>query len=211
MAFAGLHNLEEMRHDYWHPLFAGIRAIRVSFLTDGAARQLITQPNPDFPLDYDADAINEIIRLTNGQPYLVQLIGHGLVSLFNRQTFEEGKERERRFSLADVHAVIKSKEFFRDGHAYFSGVWAQAAVDEDQVILLKTLAQYENGLTRGELMAQTQLSEGKLNDALTMLEQHDVVANKDDKIVYTVELMRRWVLEKIVMVFIFNITKRFNN
>ncbi|EDN65608.1 hypothetical protein BGP_3730 [Beggiatoa sp. PS] len=62
---------------------------------------------------------------------------------------------------------------------------------------MKTLAQYENGLTRGELMAQTQLSEDPLNDALKMLEQHDVVANKDDKIIYTVELMRRWVLEKI--------------
>jgi hypothetical protein len=197
MAFAGLHNLEEMRHDYWHPLFGSITAIRVSFLTKGAARHLITQPDPDFPLDYEADGIDEMIRLTNGQPYLVQLIGHGLVSLFNRQTFEEGKERERRFSLADVHTVIESKEFFRDGHAYFSGVWAQADVDENQVILLKTLAQSENGLIRGELRAQTHLSETEFNDALKMLEQHDVVANKDDKIIYTVELMRRWVLEKV--------------
>ena len=32
LALAGLHTLEEMRRDYWNPLFGSVTAIRVSFL-----------------------------------------------------------------------------------------------------------------------------------------------------------------------------------
>ncbi|HDN27102.1 MAG TPA: ATP-binding protein [Thioploca sp.] len=198
MAFAGLHNLEEMRHDYWHPLFCSFKPIIVSFLGEDAAQQLITQPDPDFPLDYDTDAINEIINLTRGQPYLVQLICHSLVSRFNRQTFEEGVERERRFTLHDVRAVIESKEFFRDGNAYFAGVWVQAeSADNAQQTIMKTLADATDGLTIAELAVQTQLSDNILDHALTVLARHDVVVKQPDKVVYTVELMRRWVREKV--------------
>ena len=198
MAFAGLHNLEEMCHDYWHPLFGSVTAIPISFLTHGAARQLIIQPNPDFPLDYDADAIENIIQLSGGQPYLVQLICHALVSRFNRQTFEEGAERERRFSLSDVQAVIESKALFRDGNAYFAGVWAQATVDDVQPVILKTLAATPDGLTVVELAAETHLSEQALQQALKVLKNHDVIKKQGDSWVYTVILMQRWVRE-IVM------------
>ncbi|MCP4698764.1 MAG: ATP-binding protein, partial [Gammaproteobacteria bacterium] len=179
MVFAGLHTLDEMCHDYWNPLFGSVTAVRVSFLTPKAARRLIVQPDPDFSLDYDAEAIEEIIAQTNGQPYLLQLICHNLVSRFNRQTFEEGVERQRRFSLADVRAVIEDKTFFRDGNAYFTGVWGQA--DEKQRLILKAIAQNEAGL-----------SEAAPND-LAVLEGHDVLKQQDGAWVFTVELMRRWV------------------
>ncbi len=198
MAFAGLHNLEEMCHDYWHPLFGSVTAIPISFLTHGAARQLIIQPNPDFPLDYDADAIDKIIQLTGGQPYLVQLICHALVSRFNRQTFEEGAERERRFTLTDVQAVIESKALFRDGNAYFAGVWAQSTVDQVQPVILKTLAPAPDGLTVAQLAAQTHLSDQALMHALKVLKNHDVLKKQGDRLIYTVILMQRWVREIIM-------------
>jgi hypothetical protein len=191
LALAGLHTLKEMCHDYWQPLFGGVKMIPISFLTEGAARQLIIQPHPDFPIDYDEAAIAEIIRLTHGQPYLVQQIGHSLVSRFNRQTFEEGMERERRFTLDDVQAVITSPEFFRDGNAYFKGVWGQAEESQHQV--LKTLAPSVTGMTMTELGETTQLSEKDLEEALEILKQHDVVRMEDGKWTYRVELMRRWV------------------
>ena len=107
MAFAGLHTLGEMTEDYWHPLFGSVTTIPVGFLSPGAARQLITNPAPDFPIDYDEDAIAHIVAQTNGQPYLTQLICHALVTRFNRQTFEEGASPDRRFGLADVEGVIE--------------------------------------------------------------------------------------------------------
>jgi len=52
MVFAGLHTLQEMTKEYWNPLFGSVTTIPVSFLSPGAARQLIIQPYPDFPLDF---------------------------------------------------------------------------------------------------------------------------------------------------------------
>ncbi len=193
MAFAGLHTLEEMRRDYWHPLFGSVTAIPVSFLSPGAATRLITQPALDFPLDYDVDAIERILALTNGQPYLVQLVGHALVTRFNRQTFEEGVERERRFSLADVDAVIAAPEFFRDGDAYFTGVWRQAEVSAPAGQTAALTALVAGVLSAEELAASTGLTLPAALAALEALAAHDVVLQQSGGWAFTVELMRRWV------------------
>ena len=202
MAFAGLHTLQEMTRDYWHPLYGSVTPIPVSFLGHTAAWQLITQPTPEFSLDYDNDAVERIIRLTNGQPYLVQLIGHGLVTRFNRQTFEQGKERERRFNLADVEAVVNAPEFYRDGDAYFTGVWRQAETSDPsgQTAVLIALARSETGMSADEIApckaARSELAPETATGALETLARHDVVMEKDGGWRFTVELMRRWVAQK---------------
>lgn len=195
MAFAGLHTLNEMRHDYWHPLFGSVTAIQVSFLSEGAARRLITQPTNDFDVDYDEAALRAIIALTSGQPFLLNLIGHSLVTRFNQQTYEEGKERERCFRLADVEAVINAPEFSRDGDAYFGGVWRQAEQCEppDQTAVLRALAPHEEGLPLPALARAAGVSEAQAGAALDTLRCHDVVTQRDGRSVFTVELMRRWV------------------
>lgn len=198
MALAGLHTLQEMTANYWHPLYASVIAIQVSFLRPKAARRLITQPSPDFPIDYDQDAIETIIALTNGQPYLAQLICHGLVTRFNRQMFEEGVEREHRFSLNDVQAVIQAPDFFRDGNAYFTGVWIQAKESDPptQITVLQALAPSETGLSLDKLIQKTELSGEEVKYALESLKRHDVVKEEDGRWRFTVELMRRWMAQK---------------
>jgi hypothetical protein len=198
MAFAGLHTLQEMTQNYWHPLYGSVTAVPVSFLSHEAAWRLITQPTLDFPLDYDADAVERIIALTHGQPYLVQLIGHGLVTRFNRQTFEEGIERERRFTLADVEAVISAPEFFRDGNAYFTGVWRQAETSEPpgQTVVLRALVRSEAGMPAKEIAHQAGLALEDVGRALETLARHDVVMEADGRWQFTVELMRRWVAQR---------------
>jgi len=198
MAFAGLHTLQEMTQDYWHPLYGSVTAVPVSFLTHDAAWRLITQPTPDFSLDYDTDAVERIIALTHGQPYLVQLIGHGLVTRFNRQTFEEGVERERRFTLADVEAVIGAPEFYRDGDAYFTGVWRQAKTSEPpgQTAVLRALARSEAGIPLEEIARQAGLALEEVRSVLETLVRHDVVMEEDGSWQFTVELMRRWVVQR---------------
>lgn len=195
MAFAGLHTLQEMTEDYWDPFFGSVTAVPVSFLSREAAWRLITQPTPEFPLDYDATAVEQIIALTHGQPYLVQLIGHGLVTRFNRQAFEEGAEPERRFTVADVQAIIDAPEFFRDGDAYFTGIWRQAEKSKppEQTAVLRALATSETGIPTVELAQQSGLEMGTVEGSLSTLARHDVVAEKAGIWQFTVELMRRWV------------------
>jgi hypothetical protein len=196
MAFAGRHTLQEMTQDYWNPLFERVIEIPVSFLSPKSAERLIRQPSPNFNLDYEADAVAEIIKLTNGQPYLVQLIGHTLVTRFNRQTFEEGIERERRFTIADVEAVINAPEFYQDGHAYFNGIWVQSQTSEpqEQTAILEALSQA--GFSIREIANKTALSLEQVQAALGTLQRHDVLKQQDGRYLYTVELMRRWVAQR---------------
>ncbi len=189
MAFAGLHTLEEMSHNYWNPLYGSVNRIPISFLKPYSARQLIEDP---IPIDYTPEAVEEIINLTNGQPYLIQLICHTLVYDFNCQVKEE-KEPEKYFTLDNVETVINSPELFRDGIAYFDGVWVQAkSQPEGQIEILRQLCQEE--LSAIDLVEKTGFSMEKIQDALGTLVRHDVIEKCDNNSYkYTVELMRRWV------------------
>jgi len=196
MAFAGLHNLEEMRRDYWNPLYGSVTAIRVSFLPTAAATTLITQPTEDFPIDYDLDAVERIIALTHGQPYLLQLICDNLVIRFNRE-IRQGNKRDRHFTIEDVDAVINSREFYEgNATAYFNGVWVQAqnSQPDGQLAILAALAASSLSLT--DLANQTNLSLDRVQDALKTLQNHDVIEESNGNYTYTVELMRRWVRDR---------------
>ncbi|MEO0488240.1 MAG: ATP-binding protein, partial [Cyanobacteria bacterium J06659_2] len=197
LALAGLYTLQEKTHDYWNPLFGSIKPRRVSFLSSESTRRLITQPSPDFPLDYTQDAIDEIIYLTNGQPYLVQLIGQNLVARFNHQVFEAGQDPNKPISQEDLQAVIQSPEFFQDGGAYFTGVWRQAEDNDptEQTEILQALCKGEKSLA--ELAATTRLSTEAVTDAIQTLQAHDVIQpTNNSRYAFTVELMRRWVQQR---------------
>ncbi|WP_165774857.1 AAA family ATPase [Candidatus Viridilinea mediisalina] len=198
LAFAGLHTLEERRRDYWDPLFGSVTAIKVSFLARGAARRLIVEPTPDFDLDYDEDVVTTMLDLTNGQPFLVNLLGHALVSRFNQRSFEEGREQERRFHMADLEAVLAAPNFFRDGDAYFSGIWHQAqhSAPAGQPAILSALAPHAAGLTRAQLAAALPEPNPELDGALAKLNDHDVLIVAEGRYRFTVELMRRWVARR---------------
>lgn len=201
MAFAGLHTLQEMTADYWHPLFGSVTGVPVGFLDNKAARRLITNPSADFPLDYDEEALVRVFALTNGQPYLTQLVGHALVTRYNRQTFEEGMERQRRFSLSDVEAVIAAPEFFRDGDAYFTGVWSQAEQGQPpiQTRVLQAIAQLTDETERmtdsSQIAQRSGLDQNQVDAAIEALVRHEIVRVHNGRCQLTVELLRRWILQ----------------
>ncbi len=196
MALAGLHRLEELRHDYWHPLFGSVAAIEVSFLSDGAARTLITLPTPSFPLDYDTEAITRILELTHGQPYLIQLICHSLVARYNRHLREDPLPPLRRFVRSDVDAVVEEPELFTDGIRYFQGVWDHAvrSVPTGQAQILAALAVHSDGLMLQDVVTQSGLPTDSASAALRALLRHAVLQTDGVRYRFTVELLRRWIL-----------------
>ncbi len=194
-AFAGLHTLEEMTADYFHPFFASVIPIRVGFLSLGSTRQLLANPDPDFLLDYHPDTLDEIYQLTAGQPYLTQLVGFQLVRHYNNQVFERGRPRDPVFTTSDLQTVIEDPEFFDRGRYYFTGIWQQAAQDiPHQQAILKAIA--PAGLTLAELSTQTNLTPAELEPALRMLDRHDVICYQIDRYHIAVELFRRWVIDR---------------
>ncbi|PZD70463.1 hypothetical protein C1752_12034 [Acaryochloris thomasi RCC1774] len=196
IAFAGLHTLQEMSQNYWSSLYRCVLSIPVSFLPDVAAQKLVTQPSPEFDVDYTPESVHEIITLSNGQPYLLQLICHSLVTLFNRQICEERLERERCFFLEDIEAVVNTPEFYREANAYFNGVWMQASETQpdNQIELLYELR--EGAMTQAQLVEKTDLEAENISSALERLIHHDVISQQNGLYSYNVELMRRWVCFK---------------
>ncbi|MCA9876048.1 MAG: ATP-binding protein, partial [Anaerolineales bacterium] len=194
LALAGLHTLEEMTADYWNPLFASVTPIHIRFLTPGASAQLLANPTSDFPLDFTRDTVNRVYHWVQGQPYLTQLVGHTLVRRYNQSVFEESKTREPRFTREDVDSVVMSTDFFEQGSYYFTGVWGQAEKSPvpGQTEILLHLAQEDdpaNSLVITALQEQGQ-------EALTVLEKHDVIKIESDRRVdFTVPLMRYWIRE----------------
>jgi hypothetical protein len=204
-AFAGLHTLEEMTADYFQPFFASVIPIHVGFLQPGATRQILANPDEDFPLDYTPESLDQIYALTAGQPYLVQLVGFQLVRRYNDFVFEQGRPRDPVFTVEDVEAVINDPEFFKRGRYYFDGVWGQAARGASgQQAILRALAPHPEGLSLDELRTQLDaligaqgfapLQEETLQDALKTLMRHDVVQEREGHWQIIVELFRRWVL-----------------
>jgi hypothetical protein len=194
-AFAGLHTLEEMTADYFHPFFASVIPICVGFLSLGSTRQLLANPDPDFLLDYQPETLDAIYDLTAGQPYLTQLIGFQLVRHYNNQVFECSRPRDPVLTTSDIQTIIEDPEFFDRGRYYFTGIWQQAAQDTPhQQAILKAIA--PDGLTLSEISTHTNLAPADLQLALTVLDRHDVTYYKNDRYYIAVELFRRWILDR---------------
>jgi len=193
-AFAGLHTLDEMTEDYFHPFFASIIPIRVGFLSQGATCQVLANPDDDFLLDYKPEALDRIYALTGGQPYLTQLVGFLLVRHYNDQVFEMGRPRDPIFTIEDVETVINDPEFFTTGRYYFTGVWGQAIEGAPgQQEILRALAPHLEGMNFDGLSEATGMDKTSLEEALKTLERHDVVRESDSCYCIAVELFRRWV------------------
>jgi AAA ATPase domain len=198
-AFAGLHTLEERIANYSDPFFASFIPIPVGFLSLGATRQLLANPaDPDFPLDYTPETLDKIYQLTAGQPYLTQLVGFQLVRHYNNQVFEEGRTRDPMLTINDLNIVIQDPVFFDRGRYYFTGVWNQASQDiPHQQTILTALAPHPGGLSMAELITATNLSVTELTAALKILERHDVAAYDQEKWRISIELFRRWVIDRL--------------
>jgi hypothetical protein len=196
LVFAGLHTLNEMTRDYWNPLFGSVQVIPVSYLSKKATESLIRNPSPTFNLVYTHSAVDLIYNLTYGQPYLVQHICHTLVAYFSRERSEKGFERKHEMTPEDIEVVVHMPEFYRNSNAYFDGIWEQAKEvhGEEQIQILNAISQ--ESLSNIELSQKIGVSLEKINTALGILVQHDVIQQQGNSYNYRVELMRRWVVRK---------------
>ena len=104
-AFAGSHEIDELRHAAWTSYLVSARTIEVPPFTEAETRLLLTEPlrcstlwpkddpgrpRPTFPAElWGVGGINRIHSETGGWPHLVQLIAETLVDLLN----DEGRSQ----------------------------------------------------------------------------------------------------------------------
>lgn len=195
MALVGLHTLQERAASFYQAIFAW-RGIRVGLMDRDSFADMLQVEHEDFPLEYSLEGVERAYVLTGGQPFLGQLLGDSLVRRFNGQLRHELERPSPTFSVEDVDAVVAEAQFYRDGNAYFDGIWAQAGeVSADQHAVLKALCGYEEGLEGKRLRELCSgLTPIAFDAALDALARHDVLTTSNDHYRYSVELMRRWAL-----------------
>ena len=180
LIFAGLHELEEMGHDYRSAFFGSAKHLKVSYLNPGFARRLIIQSsNRDFRLQYNPELVDAIYNLTYGQPYLIQLLCWQLVEQWNERAEPEPDGIPPLLTLSDL-ATVLNERFFDDADYYFDGVWGQIGETERHILKVIANPQYQNGFA-SETRSQPKGLWTRLTQA-TSVKARDEVTTDDNQV-----------------------------
>ncbi|MEH2406685.1 hypothetical protein [Nostoc sp.] len=150
LIFSGSRELSEL-DDYWSDYLINTRALRMTYLHELEARDLIQQPVENFRDIYEPTAVDAIIQLTCCQPYLVQLVCYEVVELLNRDIRRNRREADTAKATAqDVKEVIPV--VLERGVQYFRELWRSLA-DSDRSLLRRiihgeTPTQQDRGVVR---------------------------------------------------------------
>ncbi len=194
--FCGCHQLEEMSADYWSIFFNTALYYRLSYLDQKDALRLVREPVKGF-LDYDELAIRQLMKVTHGQPYLVQLLCRTIIADLNEKS-------ERNDVLIDdvdraVDEIIdKDREFF-SRHIY------EDASEPERLLLRATAVEMTERLQDRvgleTIMERVPAAEPgyrrkDLTAGLEHLTTQDILRSKDHAYWFPVDLLRRWLVKK---------------
>ncbi|MEZ4867315.1 MAG: hypothetical protein R3C14_38680 [Caldilineaceae bacterium] len=186
---AGSHTLEELQR--WSSYLINVQVVKIDYLKEVEARQLIEQPVEDFTLRYEPDAAKRVWDLTRGHPFLVQLLCEEIVALKNEQ--EPAMRRLARSS--DVEAAVP--QALSHGRLFFDDI-QQNQIDQIGVGLLCYLAAHGAGamLSREALEKRLAYPNG-FGRALDLLLQRDLIEPVGNGYRFQVELIRRWFAQQV--------------
>jgi hypothetical protein len=184
----------QLQQRFGQPVFARLEPVWVDLLPESDARQLITNPIADFPVNYDAEVVNRICALTAGQPYLIQQICKDLLDQLQEQVrLDQG--RGLLIRMADLEGVLGAKHFEKASY-YYQKVWEE--VGETGRSVLEALAVDDNrGRTQEELQALANGS-GKFHAILEELKDQRIISysSSEGRYTFRIPLMCQWVRDR---------------
>lgn len=171
--------------------------IKLGPLDEKNARKLIEEPVEGY-LNYDDSAVECILRLTNGHPYLVQLCCHSLISFHNR-------ERKPILTYADVEEKIP--DIIELGSPGLEAMILTDTTDEEKIVLrvMAAFLREQTSISEEELVIKIakynpQIKDNNIRQALSNLEKREVIRSVTEemrrfKFVYN--LFRYWIYTKM--------------
>ncbi|MBD2613716.1 AAA family ATPase [Nostoc punctiforme FACHB-252] len=139
LLFSGSQELSELE-DYWSDYLINTRALRMTYLQESEARDLILNPVENFTNIYEPTAVDAIIQLTRCQPFLVQLVCYELVESLNGDIRRnQGNADTVKATAQNVEEIIP--QVLEVGVQYFRELWRSLA--ENDRNLLRRLIQGE--------------------------------------------------------------------
>lgn len=157
LLFSGSHRLDELQ-PYWSDYLIGTRTLPISYLQPAEARELIQRPVPSFPDIYTPEAVDEILRLTRGQPYLVQLLCSCVVEYINSADVQR-----QVVTVAEVNAAKPIA--WERGNAYFLEFWGDLKTEKQDFLarLLTRSPIQDSDQTLIRQMIQSEVIEANAN------------------------------------------------
>ena len=123
---AGSHQLGELSPDYQSVLRVALQR-EVGFMDEAAALELVQEPVHG-QVVYEQGVIEELLRMTNRHPYLLQLLCHRLINMMNQRA------TTNRVSQDDVAAAIDY--IVSEGAPHLNYVWERSPWMEKEVLSL---------------------------------------------------------------------------
>jgi len=179
---AGSHTLEEFQR--WASYLVNVRVVKIGYLEEGEARQLIEHPVKGFLLRYEPDASRRVLALTRGHPFLVQLLCSQVVELKNEHPLAE----RCLVTLADVEAAVPRA--MGSGEFFFADI-QENQVDRTGLALLHFVAKHGEGAVISQDVLVGRFL-GELDEVVALLRRRDLIEAVDNGYRFQVELIRRW-------------------
>jgi hypothetical protein len=179
---AGSHTIEEYQR--WASYLINVQVVRISYLQEEEARQLIERPVKNFPLRYEPDAVERVLELSRCHPCLVQLLCEQIVAIKN----EQDPTHRRLATLGNVEQAVP--EALSSGSMIFAEI-AGNQVNAPGLELLRFLAAKGEGATLSKKALSRQFPDN-LDSTLNLLLRRELIEEDGDGYCFQVELIRRW-------------------
>jgi hypothetical protein len=185
---SGSHTLDEFQR--WAGYLINVQVVHISYLSPAETRQLVAQPVGDFALRYEAAALERVVALTRGHPFLVQLLCAEVVALKNEQP-----PAQRRLALvADVETAVP--EALQHGSFFFADIEQNQVDAVGREVLRLMAASAEGEITPRQKLVAFVPSLMALEESLVRLQQRELIEAVDGGYRFQVELVRRWFAER---------------
>ncbi|MGB5595588.1 MAG: AAA family ATPase, partial [Crocosphaera sp.] len=177
--FSGVKNLEEIG-PHWSSYFISVVPIEMLYLEPEEARELLLDPDPEFTVRYDKGIVEEVLKLTRCQPYLLQLLGAAMVTQANLHHTDTITKQLLQAAIEDS---------FINGEPYFTNVWTEFTGESEEEILAGQ--NFLINLAKGE---QPNTNRNDITEkALQYMVRHHIIEQIDSQYNFEIPLVKMWV------------------
>jgi hypothetical protein len=177
LLFSGAKMVGDMGRS-WAGYFVNVERIKVSFLREADAYNLVVHPVPHL---FNEEVAKEIIHITHSHPFLIQaLCKHTLEILID--------ENRTQATSADVASA--AEEVFDSWSVYFWDLWDRC--DQDQCSILLALFVLRTGET-DQIVTRTNLGRQSVQRTLEKLQIRDLVIREGSVYQFAIPLFAQWI------------------
>lgn len=187
--FSGTHTLGELS-PVWSNYLINVEVLKIGPLLQDDAVELITRPIPQFPLQYDDESVNLLIKETGCHPRWLQTACREIVNIANT-------ENRLHITMEEVQRAIKVVPLRAE--ADFNDLWkGRDSNDVQRAILIEIAETPEGKCSSSELLSRLNklFLEKDIFSESEFLVSHNILAEENRYYFYNASLLRRWVQEK---------------